>query len=135
MPHYYFSANFLLSTGVGVYSNGDKALLYLNLAMVIGGAITAIIAGRQHGKHAFKILLQRFASLLLTMGIIALIWSVLREQGVVMISSHVVVLAVYLIALIWLIMIIRYEATDYQVLAEAERREEERQKYLPKKQK
>jgi hypothetical protein len=32
-------------------------------------------------------------------------------------------------------MIIRYEATDYQVLAEAERIEEERQKYLPKKQK
>jgi hypothetical protein len=135
MLHYYLSAAFLLSTGVGVYSHADRILLYFNALLIVGGIITGYFANRERENRAFKMLIQRFTSLLLTIGILGSIWSILREQGVVMLSSHVVIMAIYLCLLVWLVAIIKFEATDYQVLVEAERKELARQKYLPKKQK
>jgi hypothetical protein len=135
MLHQYLSTAFLLSTGVGVYSHADKVLLYFNALLIVAGVITGYFANRERENRAFKILMQRFTSMLLTIGILGSIWSILREQGVVMLSSHVVVMAIYLCLLIWLISIIKFEATDYQVLVEAQQKEFARQKYLPKKQK
>lgn len=133
MLHQYLSAAFLLSTGVGVYSHADKVLLYFNALLIVAGVITGYFANRERENRAYKLLMQRFTSMLLTIGILGSIWSILREQGVVMLSSHVVIIAIYLVLLVWLITVIKFEATDYQVLAEAERKESARQKYLPKK--
>jgi fatty acid desaturase len=133
MFNHYLSAAFLLSTGVGVYSHADKVLLYFNALLIVGGVLTWYFYNRERENRAYKMLMQRFTSMLLTIGILASIWSILREQGVVMLSSHVVILAIYLVLLIWLVTIIKFEATDYQVLVEAQRKEDARQKYLPKK--
>ncbi len=133
MIQHYFSAPFLLDTGIGVYSNGDRSLLYFHIAMVLGAIALTFFVRAQKNRMA-KYLLRRWATLLYVIGLLGLIWSTLREQGIVMLSSHVIILVVYLAAAIWTISIIWYMATDYQVLAAAQRKEEERQKYLPKKQ-
>lgn len=133
MTNHYFTAEFLLDTGVGVYTNGDRALLYLHLALILG-AISLSFFMRAQKNRTTRYLLRRWSTLLYTIGILGLVWSVMREQGIVILSSHVIIMAVYVLAAVWTIVLIRYMATDYQVLAEAQRKEEQRQKYLPKQQ-
>ena len=109
MLHQYLSAAFLLSTGVGVYSHADKILLYFNALLIVAGVITGYFANRERENRAYKLLMQRFTSMLLTIGILGSIWSILREQGIVMLSSHVVIMAIYLVLLFWLIAVIKFE--------------------------
>jgi hypothetical protein len=131
MIKHYFTAAFLLDTGVGVYSIGDRALLYLHCALLLGAIALSFFVRAEKNRTA-KYLLRRWATLLYTIGIVGLIWSVMREQGIVILSSHVIIMAIYLVAAFWTAAIIRYMATDYQILAEAHRKEEERLKYIPK---
>lgn len=129
----YFTAAFLLDTGIGVYSNGDKVLLYFHIALLLGAIALSFFMREQKNRIA-KYLLRRWATLLYTIGILGLIWSAMREQGIVILSSHIIIIAIYIAAAVWTIAIIRYMATDYQILASAQRKEEERKRYLPKKQ-
>jgi membrane protein YdbS with pleckstrin-like domain len=66
------------------------------------------------------------------MGVLALLWSVLREQGIVLLSSHIIIAIIYVIAIIWALPILRYQCTKYKVFAAEHKKLVEREKYLPR---
>jgi len=61
-----------------------------------------------------------------------MLWSVMREQGIVLLSSHIIVAGLYLITIIWALPIIKYQCTKYKVFAAEHKKLVEREKYLPR---
>lgn len=131
MLQHYISAQFLLSTGVAAYSRGDKFLLLFNAILFILGIIFSVVSSRIKRKNqAASKLIARWSALLITMGVLALFWSLLREQGIVLLSAHIIILLIYICALIWVYYVLRYQFTVHKSLAAEQRRLAEKQKYL-----
>ena len=133
MLAHYFSSQFIFGTGITLYSRGDKYLLIFNIILFLAGVLVNVMASRKNTKNQPKaVLLAKWASLLLTIGVIALLWSVMREQGIVLLSSHVIIAATYIVAIIWAVPIIKYQCTKYKSFAAEHQKMIEREKYLPR---
>ena len=133
MLAHYLSSQFLFGTGIALYSRGDKYLLVLNVLIFLVGGVCIVLASKKNLKNnPISVLLAKWASLLLTMGVFALLWSVMREQGIVMLSSHILIAAIYVIAIIWAVPILKYQCTKYKEFANEHQKMVERERYLPK---
>jgi len=133
MLSHYFSSQFLFGTGVILYSHGDRYLLIFNIILFLAGVLVNVLSSRKSKKNQpASVLLGKWASLLLTMGVLTMLWSVMREQGIVLLSSHIIVAGLYLITIIWALPIIKYQCTKYKVFAAEHKKLVEREKYLPR---
>lgn len=130
---HYLTAYFQFGTGVGAYTRIDRLAGWFSLALVVIGIVSAIWSYKTKDK-ALNILLNRWVNALLTIGILSAIWWVLREQGVAVLSSHIIIEVVYLLGLIWLATILTFQFGVYRRIREIQEKNEIRLKYLDKRQ-
>ncbi len=73
---------------------------------------------------------KRWRALFATFGVLGLIWSFLRYEYIVGISSHIVIIILYFIALIWAIAILKYYFGKYKRQLAEHEKQEQIKKYL-----
>jgi hypothetical protein len=111
-------------------SRSDIWFFWSAAAMVVLGLIFKIIAIRSEINSPTRLLLNRFYHLFLTIGLLVFLWAGLRFENIPWLGTHVVVLGLLLIFLVWLGFIAVYLAWKYPKFFRAWRDEKTRQKYL-----
>ncbi len=127
----YFTIYFLFSTGVGAYTRFDRAVGWFSLALIVVGAVLSFLSRRTKDR-AVKMLIGKWTGLLLTMGILSGLWWGMRDQGVAVLSSHIILYVLYLIGLVWLVNVLRFQFGAYRKMRDAEEKNAIKQKYLEK---
>ncbi len=130
MISHIFTKTWMFGTAqfVGI-SRTDKLFFVLSvLLLVLAVIMTVVFRGKKNSLK--KNLQKRWRALFATIGVLGLIWSFLRYEYIVGMSSHVVVIAIYFLALIWALAILKYYMGKYKKqLAEYEK-EQQLKKYL-----
>lgn len=130
MISHIFTKTWMFGTAqfVGI-SRTDKLFFVLSvLLLVLAVIMTVVFRGKKNSLK--KNLQKRWRALFATIGVLGLIWSFLRYEYIVGMSSHVVVIVIYFLALIWALAILKYYMGKYKKqLAEYEK-EQQLKKYL-----
>lgn len=110
----------------------DKVIFLLGLLLVVFGFIALIFSIFARNEFLAKVAKWK-AKILIIIGLVEMIWFVLRFQNVQVFGTRFVAGLILLIGLIWLYQPAKYFFTKYKVdLAEAERKAN-RDKYLNRK--
>lgn len=113
---------------VGI-SRTDKLFFVLSVALLVISILMALWM-RSKKNSLKKNLLKRWRALFATIGVLGLIWSFLRYEYIVGMSSHFVVIMIYLIGLIWALAIFRYYRGKYKKQLADYEKEQQLKKYL-----
>ena len=122
---YWFSQPYIARGGLAwVWFGGFMALL-------IGGV--ALQIARQYQTEALKKeVLRRWVNLLLTMGILGLIWMFLRQERIPVLAWRAWLLIWLALGLVWLYKIFRYSIKRLPAIRAEQAEKERMEKYLPK---
>jgi hypothetical protein len=108
----------------------DKIFFLGSLAAIVISAVIKLIAVSKDKNSPSAVLLARFFHLFLTTGIVLLIWTGAREQGIPWVSAHFLAIVILLAALVWLAFILKFYFRKYRVLMRDWADEKIKRKYL-----
>lgn len=113
-------------------SRSDVVFFWVSIAFIVAAVVFKVFVLQQNRSNPKRYLLNRFFHLFLTIGILVLLWAGLRFENIPWLGTHIVVLAIFLIGLIWGLFIIWFMMRKYQAAKKTWHDEEERNRYLPK---
>jgi hypothetical protein len=125
----FFSTEYLFQINRVALTRADKVFLIIGLALV-AIAVVVRIAMFFMKDRLKRGLFSRFFNLILTIGLLEVLWYGLRYEHVVFFGSHFVALIFLLIGLVWLGFIIKYWWKVYPLEKEKMRKENVKLKYL-----
>lgn len=111
-------------------SRSDFWFFIISSALVFISLVFKIVAIQKEIGNPVKHLFNRLFHLCLTIGFFALVWSGLRFENIPWLATHVVVLVLYLIFLVWLGFILYYSIRWLPKQIRLWRDEKTKQKYL-----
>jgi hypothetical protein len=111
-------------------SRSDIWFFWSAAIMVVLGLLLKIFAVRSETNSPTRLLFNRFYHLFLTVGFLVFLWVGLRFENIPWLGTHVVVLALDLLFIVWLVFILIYFLGKYQKHIRAWRDEKTKQKYL-----
>lgn len=124
-----FSYKYLFAAPNQAPSRYDHWILYFGTALVILGLILWVV--KLVSKATLqKNLLGRWVNLTFYIGLLLALWYWLRYQLVSFLSLHIVMLLILLIGIIWLVILIRYQAGTYNLAKKDFEREQLKRKYM-----
>lgn len=112
-------------------SRSDLIFFWVTLAFIVAGIISKIMAVRAETGSPSKFLFRRLFHLFATMGILILLWIGFRFENIPWLSTHVVVLFLFLIWFIWTGFIAKYFVTKFRGEERIWKEEAIKRKYLP----
>ncbi len=125
MISHIFTKTWMFGTAqfIGI-SRTDKLFFILSSVLFVA-SILMFFWMRTKKDSIKKNMQKRWRALFGTIGVLGLIWSFLRYEYIVGISSHMVVIILYFIALVWALVILKYYIGKYkQQLAEHEKQQQ-----------
>lgn len=111
-------------------TRSDHIFFWISLVFVVAAILSKIIASTQQNGSPKKFLMNRFFRAFLTMGILILLWTGARFENIPWLSTHILLLFLFLIWLVWLFFIAKYFLKDYRGQQENWESEQVKQKYL-----
>lgn len=121
---------YLLGPNPPDLSRSDLIFFWISLIFLAVGIIAKILAARAETSSPQRFLRSRFFHLFLTMGILILSWVGLRFENIPWLSTHIVVLSLFLIWFIWLIFIGKYYVKEFRNKHRLFEEQKIKQKYL-----
>lgn len=125
----YFTVQYLFQSGFINLARSDWAYIYLAGALTLGG-LALLIFSLGVKDRLLKYIISKWIALLLTIGILALLWSLFRYQAVATLSARIIIILIYLIGLAWTVSIIRFWRGPYRHQKKAFRNEQLKRKYI-----
>jgi hypothetical protein len=129
MLRHLFSQNYLFGPNIGIFSRSDKGYFLVGLLMIVvavGLSIYKRVIKDKLKKHLVKVWRRMFV----TIGILGMLWAVLRYELVPFFSMHIVIWVIYLIGLIWILFILKYWFIDYKKERMDAMRDQQMKKYF-----
>ncbi len=112
-------------------TRSDMIFFIAALGFVVIAIICKIFILRQESGDPKKLLGARLFHLFVTIAILVLIWAGARFENIPLVSTHVVVLFLFLIWGVWLVFIVKYFFTRYRQARRNWQEEQVKRKYLP----
>jgi len=109
----------------------DKNFGYFFLGLLLVGIIIRIFVWLSKNQLNRRLLL-KFWHLLLTIGILGLLWFGFRYENTPILSIRAWMGSILIIGLIWLVFVLKFLAFDYRKLKSEYEREVLKNKYVPK---
>ncbi len=100
------------------------ALMALALGLICWGAF------KKSKNPVQKDFYRRSRNFGLTIGLLGLVWSLLRYERIVTLSNNIVIIVIYVIGLFWLAKLVRYWLGDYKLKYDQYEKEQSKNKYL-----
>lgn len=126
----FFTSDFWFGLDYGHTRIIDWGLLVLGLA-AFGGAAYFWKLKKQKGNNPhFKELMEKYYNLLLTEGILIVIWFLVRYEYGMYIGSRFAFLLILILGLVWLGFILKYQFRQYGNQITSWKKEQEKLKYL-----
>jgi hypothetical protein len=125
----FFSYQYLFETGFVNLSSSDRAFFIISSTLLAIGLGAAIFNFGSRDVLRRR-LVNRWVTLLVTIGGLGLIWCLFRYEAVASLSAHIIILALYLAALVWAYYILRYTFTVYKKLRAEYQQQQIKNKYL-----
>lgn len=113
-----------------VFSRSDYVFFYAAAAFVVIAIIAKVLTLRTDTGNPIRKLWDRFYHLLLTTGLLMLLWAGARYENIPWIGTHFVVLVLLLIAAVWLGFILWYRLLHFPHERRHFQEESTKQKYL-----
>lgn len=114
------------------FSRSDYIFWAAAVALILASVILKVLATRLDQTSPQKRLLSRYFHLTATAGILTLVWSGFRFENIPWLSTHFLVLAMFVIWLAWLGFILKYSLWQYRRDRTAWQEENLKRKYLPR---
>lgn len=111
-------------------ARSDLIFFWVSLVFVVAAIISKIIVFRTAPGSPKRMLWSRIFHLFLTIGILVLLWVGARFENIPWLGTHVVVLSLFLIGLVWLVFIMRYYLVEGRSRQSMWEEEKIKQKYL-----
>ena len=111
-------------------SRSDILFFWSAAGMVVAALIFKIFSVRSEAGSPARFLFNKFYHLFLTAGLLVFLWVGARFENIPWLGTHVVVLGLGLIFLVWLVFILFYLLGKYPKQIRAWRDEKTKQKYL-----
>ncbi len=124
-----FSSDYLFGYAYSGLSRSDKIFFAVSLIMTALGIFIFVFKLATRNRHA-KDIMQRWVNMFLTIGILAAIWFGLRYELIQGLSTHLVVLLIYLCGLVWAFVIVRYYFKKYRPAMAEYIKDREKKKYI-----
>lgn len=112
-------------------SRSDLIFLWMAIGFLVLSVAAKVTVLKQDKDSPRRFLASRLFHLLATMGILMLVWAGSRFENIPWLSTHVVVLSLLLIALVWFGFIAKYFLGDFKRQLKLWREEVLKRKYLP----
>lgn len=125
---YIFSSDYLFQTGLKTLTATDRFYWILALVLLALGFFSFIYKRKK--PEITREFWQRWQNMSLTIAILALIWTGLRSQLIRGLSAHIIIWLVYLLAVIWSMMIIRYYFGSYRREMAEYNKQQQKMKYM-----
>ena len=109
----------------------DRVILIGGAAIVVSGIVVLIIRFIK-GDHLLKPALAKMTSVLLTIGLLEMLWFLLRAQYVNALGTRFTAVGILLVGLLWLIQPIRYLFFQYPAEYAEWEKQKSKEKYLQK---
>lgn len=113
------------------FSRSDFIFFGLAIALVAAAAVFKILVLRADKDSPRRFLLLRYFHLTATAGILTLLWAGARFENIPWLSTHFLVLLMFLGWLFWLGFILKYYFRQYRHVLRAWQEEKIKRKYLP----
>lgn len=107
----------------------DRIILFGGAALVVSGIVILIVRFISNN-HLLKPYFAKLTSVLLTIGILEMLWFLLRTQYVNALGTRFTAAGILLVGMLWLIGPIRYLLTQYKTDYELYERQKQKEKYL-----
>lgn len=111
-------------------TRSDHVFFWASLVFVAAAIIAKILAWREQESSPKKFLMSRFYRAFLTMGFLILLWTGARFENIPWLSTHIVVLFLFLIWVAWLFFVGKYFLKEYRGQQESWKSEQVKRKYL-----
>lgn len=113
-------------------SRSDHIFFWLALGLVVAGIVAKLLVFRQDRDSPRRFLLNRLFHLFVTMGFFVLLWAGFRFENIPWLSTHFLVLLLFLISLVWFGFIFKYFVWGYRHQQKIWHDETVKRKYLPR---
>ena len=125
-----WNKTYLLGPNPLELQRSDQSFFIVSLAFILIGLLTKIVSYQSDVGSPKKLLLSRFFHVFLTSGTLILLWFGSRFENIPMLSTHIVVLLLFVIWIVWLIFIAKYFFKEYRVKQRLWEEEKVKRKYL-----
>lgn len=126
-----WDSKYLFGLNSAVLTRSDWIFLYAAAGFVVAAVVAKILAVRKEPASPLRFLLNRAFHLFLTTGLLSLLWVGFRYENIPWLSTHIVVLAIWFIDLVWAAYIVKYYFQVYPGRRKAWEEEKIKKKYLP----
>ena len=109
-----WDTTYLFATNTQGLSRSDLIFMWIGVAFVVLSIIVKGVSVKQPKDSPKKVLLARLYHLFLTIGLLIALWFGLRFESIPWLSAHVVVLALFVVAALWLLAIARHYRRWYR---------------------
>jgi len=115
-------------------TRSDTLFFWKGVILVIAAAAVKVFTMmRDESRSPRRYLLNRFFHLFLTTGLLVLLWAGFRFESIPLLSTRIVVLGLFLIALVWFGFIAWFYFREYRIRQKLWEDEAVKRKYLAKK--
>ena len=111
-------------------ARSDTVFLWLSLVFIVAAIALGLLAYWEELGNPKKVLLARLWHLLLTTGLLGLVWAGARYENVRLVSTHLAIFIVFLIGFIWFATIAKYFFTRFRKERQIWQEQALKQKYL-----
>lgn len=114
-------------------SRSDLLFFWVSLIFLAAALVLKLLVVKKEKGNPCYYLFGRLFHLFLTIGLLVLLWVGARFENIVWLSTHIVVISLFLIGLVWLGFIGKYFIKDFSKQKRFWEEEKLKQKYLAKK--
>ena len=125
-----WDATYLFSFNSGAMSRSDLIFFWGAVVLLVAAVAVKVAALKSPKDSPKRFLSNRFFHLTLTTGVLILLWSAFRFQNIPWLSTHIVVLILWLSFLFWLGFIFWYYWRSFRSQHSEWQEEQTRTKYL-----
>ena len=125
----FFSTQYLFAAPFQLPSHTDHLIYYFGLALVVVGLVLLFIR-RSRSADLSKNLLSRWSNLAFYIGLALVIWYLLRYELVALLSTHIVMVVIFVAGIVWLIFLLKYQCGNYRAAQAKLEQEKLKQKYM-----
>jgi len=114
-------------------TRSDTLFFWKGVILVIAAAAVKVFTMmRDESRSPRRYLLNRFFHLFLTTGLLVLLWAGFRYESIPLLSTRIIVLGLFFLALVWLGFIARFYFRDFRSRQKLWKAEAVKRKYLPR---
>jgi len=123
------SSDYLINIDPTALHRSDKAFLIIGAALTIAGIIFRLTSMSSHHPPARR-MWRRLSLWALTIGLVEVLWFILRYQQAMYLGSHLVAFLILLIGIIWLVPLLKYWLGQYRHDVGQWQKDQVKQKYI-----